>query len=187
MRRHLLTSHSESSASLSPVILSKESTRNRYAILRTVESGDHRSLSALLAWSGYRHEVDDDGNGPLHIASLKNDLNMVRLLLDAMEEDKVMKHAAPQSASAPDPKQGLEPTSIVSNRFQVPITNKSGDTPLHLAASKGHERVVKFLLKRDFDVSLANADGNTPLHVAALHEPVVRVLIEHGADPQKMN
>jgi hypothetical protein len=156
-----------------------------------VESGDHRLLSALLAWGGYRHEVDDDGNGPLHIASIKNDLDSVRLLLDAMKVkvDKFIENAAPDLPPNVEPIQDPGQSDNVINILESPVKNKNGETPLHLAASKGHERIVRLLLERDFDMNAMTSIGNTPLHVAAIHgrARVISVLVSKGADLCRAN
>ncbi|XP_043472534.1 putative ankyrin repeat protein RF_0381 [Leptopilina heterotoma] len=60
-------------------------------------------------------------------------------------------------------------------------------TPLHVAATLEHPRLVKLLLKAGADVNLQTEHGLTPLHFAAtLAQPaVVKFLLENGADPSK--
>jgi len=58
--------------------------------------------------------------------------------------------------------------------------DSSGNTPLHWAASNGHEGVVKMLLGRyEVDPDKPDNDGKTPLWRAALsgHEGVVKMLL----------
>lgn len=64
-----------------------------------------------------------------------------------------------------------------------------GATPLHVAASHGHEAVVRALLGAGADKDKADNDGRTPLFAAAFngHEAAVRALLEAGADPDKAN
>ncbi|KAL9136884.1 MAG: hypothetical protein Q9175_001914 [Cornicularia normoerica] len=95
----------------------------------------------------------------------------------------------------------------------VAIDKDSGNGLLHMAAANGHTgpfcqtiRVrcgynanenldaLKELLtlsasNRALSLNLQNASGNTPLHWAALngHLPVVKLLVEAGADPTVMN
>eukprot|EP00947_MAST-08B_sp_MAST-8B-sp1_P002219 g2219.t1 len=58
-----------------------------------------------------------------------------------------------------------------------------GATPLYIAASKGHDKVVSMLLEVGAKVDLATTDYNqTPLYIAAFrgYDKVVSVLIEEG-------
>ncbi|KAJ5715210.1 uncharacterized protein N7483_012391 [Penicillium malachiteum] len=55
---------------------------------------------------------------------------------------------------------------------------------LHIAAQKGHERIVQvLLLSGNIDVNQQDSDGRTPLIHAIIenHDSVVRVLLSHGA------
>src|SRR3990167_5553916 len=59
-----------------------------------------------------------------------------------------------------------------------------GRTALHLAASSGHEGVVRLLLENEYvinNINLQNVNGETALHLAASngHEGVVRLLLEN--------
>jgi len=87
------------------------------------------------------------------------------------------------------------------------IQNKDGDTPLHSAALNGKSEVVKLLLEHGADPNIQNKDGMTPLHFATEYSPwhfaaryspwdsatergylrVVKLLLEHGADPNIQN
>jgi ankyrin repeat protein len=69
----------------------------------------------------------------------------------------------------------------------VAITNK--ETALGLAASYGHERVVKLLLDHKSNINWQNAYGNSPLHEAARHGylAVATMLMERGANIELLN
>ncbi|XP_043472514.1 ankyrin-3-like [Leptopilina heterotoma] len=60
-------------------------------------------------------------------------------------------------------------------------------SPLHVAATFEHPRLVKLLLKAGADVNLQTENGLTPLHFAAIsvQPAVVKFLLENGADPCK--
>ncbi|XP_043472531.1 uncharacterized protein LOC122505130 [Leptopilina heterotoma] len=61
-------------------------------------------------------------------------------------------------------------------------------SPLHLAATFEHPRLVKLLLEAGADVNLQTEDyHHTPLHFAATaaQPAVVKFLLDHGADPSK--
>lgn len=55
---------------------------------------------------------------------------------------------------------------------------------MHIAAQKGHERILRALLEQgDMDPNSTDSDGRTPLFYAALggHESVVRLLLNYGS------
>ena len=57
-------------------------------------------------------------------------------------------------------------------------------TPLHFAAYRGCEEVVRTLLEHGANKDQTDNDGDTPLHLAADwgHAEVVRILLQYGAD-----
>src|SRR5688572_33001759 len=67
-----------------------------------------------------------------------------------------------------------------------------GDYALNAAAFHGHWRLCEFLVEHGADVNAALPDtGETPLHAAlctadrVAHDLVLRVLLAHGADPNR--
>ena len=76
------------------------------------------------------------------------------------------------------------------------MTDARGETPLHLAAAKGHVPVVELLIKNGANVNAKDADGGTPLHSAAANgyahlasdagvrgwKRIVELLLAKGAD-----
>jgi ankyrin repeat protein len=65
----------------------------------------------------------------------------------------------------------------------------SGTGPLHLAVSRGCERLVAKLLERGSDARAVDRNGVTPLHLAMRNDDAVALrlallLIRHGADPE---
>jgi len=63
---------------------------------------------------------------------------------------------------------------------QVEVRNRQDESPLMLAAIKGHLQICEALIARDADV---NKTGWTPLHYAATggHVPVIQLLLKHHA------
>lgn len=60
---------------------------------------------------------------------------------------------------------------------------RDGLSPLHIAAQKGHDGMVRTLLHYNGDCDKEDSDGLTPLFHAVIegHEDVVRSLLSHGA------
>ena len=66
---------------------------------------------------------------------------------------------------------------------RVSVKDNNGDTPLHLAAAKGHVQIVSMLLGHESyaaSVGLRSTEGRTPLHYAAMQKSVdvVKALLE---------
>lgn len=71
-----------------------------------------------------------------------------------------------------------------------PLTSPHQNTPLHLACGNGHKVAAKLIINAHQQpksiIDARNKRGDTPLALAALggYEPVVRLLLERGADPE---
>lgn len=101
---------------------------------------------------------DKDGNAALHLAVLENELPIVKLLLE--------------------------------NGVSVNVSNNKRQTPLWCASCTGSVDVVSLLLAYKADIEITASDNEDPydtinsLSVAILNGsmPIIRLLIEHGAD-----
>uniref|UniRef100_A0A0G4HMZ4 Protein kinase domain-containing protein n=1 Tax=Chromera velia CCMP2878 TaxID=1169474 RepID=A0A0G4HMZ4_9ALVE len=76
---------------------------------------------------------------------------------------------------------------LASDRINVNCRGEGGRTPLHAAASRGHNTVVPILLEAGADPYMEDSYGRTPLNIAALngHAEVVSILLDAGADKEK--
>lgn len=58
-------------------------------------------------------------------------------------------------------------TLILKHDVPVNAQDLKGNTPLHLAASKGYNDVVQLLVENDqIQLNMSNNEGFTPLHLA---------------------
>ncbi|MBT5711872.1 sigma-70 family RNA polymerase sigma factor, partial [Candidatus Poribacteria bacterium] len=156
-------------------------------ICRAAADANIPRVTALIAEKPERvRHVDPVGNTPLHHATAANCLELVRVLVD---------HGAPVDALNGD---GRTPAVVAlfglhrywRNELKLEIlehllAHGAEHTPL-IAASTGDEVRLRELLR--VDPSLANVADTCrrrPLSGAAAngHTSVVRLLLEHGADP----
>ncbi|MFD7021917.1 ankyrin repeat domain-containing protein [Promicromonospora sukumoe] len=74
---------------------------------------------------------------------------------------------------------------LVDAGLPVELADQAGNTLLMLAAYHGHATLTAGLAERGADVNRLNGNHQAPLAGAVFkNEPdVVRVLVEHGADP----
>jgi cytohesin len=106
--------------------------------------------------------------------------------------------AAPGSASGTNAskssKKGLSKGFLSASRSDTSKSREftftappdiGGRTALHLAARKGHVKVVEVLIRGKANISAARLDGSTPLHLAAFcgSDDTAQLLLDAGADP----
>ena len=76
---------------------------------------------------------------------------------------------------------------LLSNGADPNIANRSGDTPLIMAARIGYLEAAQWLVGKKARVDEANRMGETPLIIAVQgrYTPVVKYLLSKGANPDK--
>jgi ankyrin repeat protein len=67
--------------------------------------------------------------------------------------------------------------------------NKTGWTPLHYAATGGHDLIVELFLAHYAYIDAASPNGSTPLMLAAMYgnPNAIKALLNAGADPELKN
>lgn len=116
-----------------------------------------------------------------HHKKLK-DLNIGDLLMESGEEDgdpnmsvNLLTVASTGNAAFLD--------ELLKARLDPDIGDSKGRTPLHIAASKGHEECVLVLLKHACNVHLRDMNGNTALWeaISSKHQSIFRILYHCAA------
>ena len=147
-----------------------------------IDAGDRDALSAELDRDPeLAGERNTDGLSPVLYALYNGKQELVEPLLDANPPLDVF------DAAAVGRTRGLEELLDAEPEL-VTAWSPDGFTALHLAAFFGQEDAAKILVERGAEVSLVARNANihvTPLHSAAAgsHPGIVKLLLEHGADP----
>ena len=79
--------------------------------------------------------------------------------------------------------------SFLNLDISVNSKDRSGNTPLHLAVSKGDLEIISLLIKSKADVNLKNKEKDTPLHLAVSKGDleIISLLIKNKADVNSEN
>ncbi|XP_071097328.1 uncharacterized protein [Haliotis cracherodii] len=129
----------------------------------------------------------NDGKMPLHIASEEGYTDIVELLLDHTDKERISAtdnggNSALHCASNFD-KSGII-ALLLEAGIKVNSINQKGSTPLHFAAEGGYLDAVKLLVHAKADINAFGHKGHTPLHRACFrgHISVVNFLLDNNAD-----
>ncbi|XP_031562772.1 transient receptor potential cation channel subfamily A member 1-like [Actinia tenebrosa] len=119
---------------------------------------------------------------PLQIACWFNSLEVVRVLLTSGPkgpEEEGFEQRAIHCAAARGSLKIVEELLLVG-KVDPNAIDKIGFTPLHIAASRGREKIVKVLVDHGADVTIQDHDGNMPTHIAARegHAATLKALLQ---------
>jgi len=117
---------------------------------------------------------------PLHVAARVGQSETTTLLLNSarslakLEQVLVVQDAmgdtALHNAAAGSDREGLCAQQFIqASANLVNVTNNSGQTPLHMAASHGMAHVASLLLKSGADATIPDFDGLKPARLAHIH------------------
>ena len=128
-----------------------------YSLPDAASRNKAEDVKVMLAAGKNPDVADDTGQTPLGYASSFGNLAMVQSLL----------------------------------AYHAPVDRRDGfgSTPLHWAAQRGTVDVLNALIAAQASIDLQNKQGITPLMLAASNAQVaaVRILMQHGADPNKQD
>nr|XP_045584207.1 serine/threonine-protein kinase TNNI3K-like isoform X2 [Procambarus clarkii] len=128
--------------------------------------------------------ISRNGFSPLHLASYKGDVDLVRLFLEKCNH---LDHTGVGSVTALHISclaGHLEVTQALAQRgANIEARDAVSFSPLHIACLFGNESVVEYLLSRGVDVNIAGSVGDRPLHLAATrgYYKIVQLLLKKGA------
>eukprot|EP00039_Didymoeca_costata_P009906 m.132223 g.132223 ORF g.132223 m.132223 type:complete len:1145 (-) comp14642_c1_seq2:276-3710(-) len=183
---------------------SREGLSSRLALLfRAAEAGDLTSLQKLIeaglaSGTPYSLSERDESTGctVLHIACLAGNSRVVEYLLQHGADLRAytILHASPLHFAA---YKGRDRAAKVllnhakkifsESEWSPDVRDEHGCTPLHVAASNGHAKMIDVLVQFNSKISIGNFVGATALHYATCsgHETSVRRLLRRKADPNE--
>ncbi|CAM9417729.1 unnamed protein product, partial [Laminaria digitata] len=145
--------------------------RERTPLHFASERGELSLVDRLCNQGDDRNAVDERGYTPLHDAADKGNTRVVSRLLQE-EEDTMRTPAAMTAVSL----EGSRPTPAAD----VDAQDNQGRTALYLACLRGHERIVRALLKAGADPDLVDIRGKPAQEVAGQQK--IYQLLQFKAD-----
>ena len=155
---------------------------------RAVRGDDGPTITSLLARGFDGNVPDPKGEYALHLAVRDEAPKAVAALLAWNKIQVEVRNKADES-----------PLMLASLGGQLAVAkrlidlgadvNKTGWTPLHYAATRGHLDLMNLLLDKNAYIDAASPNGTTPLMMAAFYgsPSAVKLLLEAGADPLLRN
>eukprot|EP00752_Nemacystus_decipiens_P007693 g6876.t1 len=156
-----------------------------FSVYAVAEQGKLSLMTSYLAGGGNVNKRSKEGYSILHLAAMRDQEAMVKLLLRKGADPDVH-----------DNGEGLTPlmwaaqlgyagvvTALLEEGADMEEEDREDLTALHWAARLGQERVVLVLLEHGADVEAIDYDGNTPLIWATRggHRACVGYLLDNGA------
>uniref|UniRef100_A0A8C8FXX2 Ankyrin 1, erythrocytic a n=1 Tax=Oncorhynchus tshawytscha TaxID=74940 RepID=A0A8C8FXX2_ONCTS len=127
-----------------------------------------------------------NGITPLHIASRRGNVIMVRLLLDrgAQIDAKTKDELTPLHCAARNGHVRIIEI-LLDQGAPIQAKTKNGLSPIHMSAQGDHMDCVRQLMQYNAAIDDITLDHLTPLHVAAHcgHHRMAKVLLDKGAKP----
>mmetsp|Transcript_4778 Transcript_4778/g.4510 ORF Transcript_4778/g.4510 Transcript_4778/m.4510 type:complete len:219 (-) Transcript_4778:130-786(-) len=169
----------------------QEDTLTEY--LRKDHIWDNQSRSEIL--NEYVNRKDDFGSAPLHLASFKGNLKLVKLLCAngadpflITDEGLTVLHSAAEGDA-------VNVIYYFINNYGMDIdkTDGNGLTPLHWSVVDGNEISATYLLSWGSEINRPDNFGNTPLHLSVHHAEnelntrLTKILLLRGASRDTIN
>ena len=158
------------------------------SLVKAVVFDDTKAVQQALRSGVDPNTRDDKGDPLLLIAMREKSAGVAKLLIEDKRTDLDATNRAGENAMMVASLQGLTPLVklLIDKDAEV---NKKGWTPLHYAATNGHDDIVQMLLDASAYVDAESPNGTTPLMMAARggHITTCKVLLDGGADVRLKN
>jgi ankyrin repeat protein len=169
----------------------RPATRNKTALMAAVAGGDPALAKHLLQAGADPGATNTTGGSVLMYAAWRGDPECMRLILEQkVEIDQAAENGWTALMMAAAKGHEAAAGALLAAGANPTVVDVYGWTPLMRAAYAGREDVVRLLLDHpETDVEIVNDRGQTALHLAVIaeHEEIASLLIEHGADPDRID
>ncbi|KAL8408889.1 hypothetical protein RB594_007354 [Gaeumannomyces avenae] len=161
-----------------------------YTPLWWAVEGGCEAFTRLLLENGAVVEAKRSQHEMLNFAVGQGSVSLTKLLVEQGDDlkcdgrgEELLCHAVKKGREA------VARLLLVEMGVSTGAPYEGAATPLHFAACKGHEAIVRLLVELGADIAAKNNHEETPLHLAAYggHEAVVRLLVDQGADIEARN
>ncbi|KAL0486538.1 ankyrin [Acrasis kona] len=149
--------------------------------------GYTRGAAALLDMGAITNVRNNDTVFPFYLAARYGHLSVVELFLDKNPDDALCRSALYCAAKGGHPH---VVSRLIQHGVSVNFTKKNNFTPLHRAAEKGSDDLVRMLIKNDADIeAITLPQENRAIHLSVMHghANVLKTLLEKGANPDVKN
>ena len=147
--------------------------------------GERNVCSLMLSKAKNVNPAQLNGTTPLHRASEKGRLEIVKMIIEEADErfDTQSNNCTQVAATRREKDEYFNIASKSGLKLDVP--DQFGCAPLYLAALNNHIDVCRYLILRGADLECRDANWWTPLHVAVMkgNFEVAGLLLRRGADP----
>jgi protein-serine/threonine kinase len=154
--------------------LKEETTKMESSLLQAAETNNHSLCRQLMDKREYGelaaqcNSKDENGNSPLHLASLNGHLRVCETLLDYGENIDIdsinfLKRTPLHLACMNNHIEIAQ--MLVRSGASLNLTDSEGNTPVHYAALTGSKDLLEWLLGKNPDISIRNNSGKTPLDI----------------------
>ena len=155
---------------------------------QAIKADDGIVVAALLARGFDGNSRDPNGQPGLYLAVREKSLKVAAVLIGWNKIDVEGRSVTDESPLMLASLNGLTDLAkkLVEKGADI---NKTGWTPLHYAATRGHLQIMSMLLDRYAYIDASSPNGTTPLMMAAFYgtPSAVKLLLEAGADPLLKN
>ncbi|WP_409021169.1 ankyrin repeat domain-containing protein [Caballeronia sp. LZ032] len=158
------------------------------SLIKAVKFDDISAVKKQLAQGADPNTVDNTGTPLLVIAAREKSDKVGQLLADNPKTDLEKTDPAGENAMMLAALNG-DATFVNALIAKDAEVNKKGWTPLHYAATNGHDDIVKLLLDHSAYIDAGSPNGTTPLMMAARggHLSTCKLLLDEGADLRVKN